>query len=275
MAIWYIELSCRRAAGKWQMHIPDSFTVYKEGCRDMYICDIHSHLLPGIDDGSPDWETTMRMLKASRDAGVQEIIATPHYLPWHRHNIAKKIPELCREAETRAKRDLGIDIRIYPGEELYYHRELPDALAEGRALTLANSRSVLVEFPEQAAWSDLQFAAGQLGRSGYQMILAHFERYGALRRPGRIDELLSMGVRIQSNIGEMNGGFWNSTRRWLIRQYREERIHFVGSDMHNLSTRPPIKASSLEWFQQNLPEGYRKKIFHDNALEIIRSRSEG
>lgn len=239
----------------------------------MHICDIHSHILPGIDDGSPDWETTMTMLKDAWRAGVREIIATPHYLPWQKHPIAQKVPDLCREAEQRAARDLGIEMKIFPGEELYYHRELPEALEEGKALTLAGSRSILVEFPETAAWSDLQFAAGQLGRSGYQMILAHFERYRSLRTSGRVEELLAMGVRIQSNIGEMNGGFWNSTRRWLIRQYRAERIHFVASDMHNLSTRPPMKASSLVWFEKNLTESYRNKIFRDNAWNIIHPRN--
>lgn len=65
----------------------------------MHICDIHSHILPGIDDGSPDWETTLVMLKDAWKAGVREIIATPHYLPWQKHPIAQKVPALCQEAE--------------------------------------------------------------------------------------------------------------------------------------------------------------------------------
>lgn len=235
----------------------------------MCICDIHSHLLPALDDGSQDWKTTLGMMDASWKAGVRAIIATPHYLPWQTHVIAAQVQPLCRVAEERAKRELGIDMRVYPGEELYYHRELPDAIEAGKALTLAGSRYVLVEFSEQENWSVIQSAAGQLGREGFQMILAHFERYGALRKAGRVEELLDMGVRIQSNIGEMRGSFWNSTRRWLIRQYKAEHIQFVGSDMHNLDSRPPMQAASLDWFEQNLSDNYRRKLFLENAEEIL------
>lgn len=62
----------------------------------MHICDIHSHILPGIDNGSPDWETTMAMLKDAWKAGVREIIATPNYLPWQKHPIAQKIQPFAR-----------------------------------------------------------------------------------------------------------------------------------------------------------------------------------
>ncbi|MDO4418704.1 MAG: hypothetical protein Q4C02_10565, partial [Eubacteriales bacterium] len=147
------------------------------------IWDIHSHCLPGIDDGAKDWEMSLRMLQASWDSGVRTVIATPHYLPWRSHPLgADLVRDLCTEAEDRCRRELGIRLRILPGEELYFHNSIVEDLREGRALTLAGTRTVLVEFSERVPWTELSAGLIQLCRSGYRPILAHAERYGCLRK---------------------------------------------------------------------------------------------
>ena len=233
------------------------------------ICDIHSHLLPGLDDGSKDWETTLHMIKTEYEAGVRMIFATSHYLPWRRTIIAEQIPSLCDEVEQRARSELGIEMKIIPGQELYYHLELPEAIAEGKALTLAGSSYILVEFDEQIPWQEMQKALQNLQRAGYRVIIAHCERFGCIREEKHLEAVLSMGVRLQSNVQEMSAGLFDKTRKWLAKRYADQQISFLGSDMHNLTKRPPMDEKQLKWFGKSLGEEYRQKLYWRNAEQIL------
>lgn len=95
------------------------------------ICDIHTHILPGIDDGASDWEMSLAMVKAAAGAKVGMIIATPHYLPWKSDNHTEQIEPLCRELMYRSKKFLDTDITILPGQEIFYHQDLLEELQNG------------------------------------------------------------------------------------------------------------------------------------------------
>ena len=235
---------------------------------DLPITDIHSHILPGIDDGSADWDMTLQMLQMSWDAGVRRLIATPHYLPWRKTIIAEQVPDLCLEAEGRAERELGIRMEIYPGQELYYHRDIMKDLESGRALPLAGSRCVLVEFDEQVPWREMLRAMELFSRSRWQMILAHAERFSAIRDPENLQTALELGILLQSNAEEMGHGFLNGTTRWLKKRYAAREIMFIGSDMHNVSGRPPLTRKSLQWTEK-LDREYREELLCRNAEKIL------
>ena len=120
------------------------------------IIDIHSHILPGVDDGSDSLETSYRMLEiASRD-GISQIILTPHNKPAHRnvppHRIIKRMQQLQDELDLRR-----IDIKLYPGSELYYRDGIAEELEDGEAMTLVGSHYVLMEFAP-----DVEYARRQL-----------------------------------------------------------------------------------------------------------------
>ena len=236
--------------------------------KDLQITDMHCHVLPGIDDGAKDWDMSLEMMRRSWEAGVRTLIATPHYLPWRHTIIAGKVPELCREASARAEKELGISLPVWPGQELYYHRDILHDLESGRALSLAGSRYVLVEFDEQIPWRELQTAAEQFSRSRWQMIIAHVERFSALRDPAHLQEVLELGVQLQSNAEEMTHGFLNGTTRWLKKRYAAQEILYLGSDMHNLDSRPPISRSALQWTDR-LENDYRNSLLHGNAARIL------
>ncbi len=229
------------------------------------ICDIHSHILPALDDGAKNWDETMEMLRTAYDSGVRAIIATPHYLPWKERRSAERIASLCQEAMERAKRDLGIDILIYAGNELYYHQELPEALESGDALTLAGSKYILVEFSEGVAFKEMKHALESLQRSGYRVILAHCERYICIREERSLEEILEMGVLLQSNAEEIERGMFDQTKRWLTKRYKAQQISFIGSDMHHITRRKPLSPSQVSWYERKLPEDYRRRLFYENA----------
>ena len=109
------------------------------------IIDIHSHILPGVDDGAKTLEEALGTLMEAQRQGIEKIIVTPHYHPGRYivtpAQIREKLALLSAECRKR-----NICVELYPGQECFYHSGMSDALLNGKALTMAGSRYVLVEF---------------------------------------------------------------------------------------------------------------------------------
>ena len=224
------------------------------------ICDIHCHILPGIDDGSRNWDMTLQMVQQSWDAGVRTMIATPHYLPWRERLRGETVLSLVEEARKKVASELGIEMTILPGEELYYHSGLLEELEQGKALTMAGSRYVMLEFAEDAPYSEIRMAVQRFQRSPWKPILAHIERYGALRKKQHLEEILTMNAQLQSNAEEMQRGLFDSTKRWLRKCYDARYISYIGSDAHDVTDRPPLSEENLKWFRENIDKEYRTQL---------------
>ena len=228
--------------------------------------DIHSHVLPGIDDGARDWDTTMAMIRKAADSGIGTIVATPHYLPWIEPIPIPKVRELCKEAESRFESLYRESVNILPGGELYYHSQLVDELEAGRVPTLNGTGAVLVEFSTAISFSELIKGVTELDSAGYTVIVAHIERYDCLRaKNDGAERLRDSGALLQSNISEIGGGFFDGTTRWLKGLYRHEIISFTASDMHNLKRRPPISEKDLDNLRRTVPEYYFGQLMCENA----------
>ena len=197
--------------------------------------DFHSHILPGIDDGSQSVEESLRLLDALREQGVDTVIATPHYVADHRS------PEsfLARRADAWARLRpalpenaprilLGAEVRYYPG--ISRMEELPVLCTEGTDL-------LLLEMPF-TKWSERQLQEVlELIRCGrFTVIMAHIERYYAQQKRAVWDQLLENGALMQ-----VNADVFRSLvgRVWALRLLREERIQLLGSDCHDSEQRPP------------------------------------
>ena len=107
--------------------------------------DIHTHILPGIDDGSRDWAQTERMMQLQSEQGVTDIIATPHFDMEQNYQNPQKLRELVEEANVHA-RESGIEITFYTGCEVLYTPGVLEAYRKGDILTLADSQYLLLEF---------------------------------------------------------------------------------------------------------------------------------
>lgn len=234
--------------------------------REIY--DIHTHLLPSVDDGAYDWDTCLQMIEKSWNSGVRQIIATPHYLPWETGQKPGQIKTLCHEAEKKAWEQLGRRIRIFQGQEIYFHMDMVEKLEKGEILTLAGSRYVLVEFAPDAAFSLIYRGVKQIRRGQYYPVLAHAERYGCLRQEERLADIVRAGALLQVNVGAFCGVFPDKIRQWSRKQLLNRRIDFVASDMHNLKSRPPILRTQLGWLEKRLDEEYKRELLNLNANRI-------
>lgn len=232
-------------------------------------CDIHTHILPGIDDGARDWDMCLEMIDRAWEGGVRRIIATPHYLPWKdKKPNPLHIVRLCNEVQRRARRELGYEIIIYPGQEIYYHVDMIDGIRRGEILTMAGTRHILVEFPIDISAGQLKQAVRHICEAQYLPILAHIERYECLRNSETMEETAGLGALFQINIKSLQGGVLNQTTRWCRHQLLERKIDFLASDMHNLSSRPPTSYEMLDWVGKKLDREYQRDILLRNALRM-------
>ena len=231
--------------------------------------DIHAHVLPGVDHGAKDWDTSLDMLVRSARCGVKTIIATPHHFPWEHNATKKEICQLCIEARERLSDKYGILMDIYPGNEIYYGVDIVETLEKGKALTLAGSRYVLVEFDQEDSYQTLRKAVRELRYNRYIPIIAHVERYYCMHNIEKIAELKEMGALLQVNVSSLQGGLFdarsNMTKGWL----KQGVVDFVASDMHDLVERPPLSRDRLQWIQKKLHPQYQDKLLFSNAESII------
>lgn len=233
------------------------------------ICDMHSHILPGIDDGAQNMEETMQTLREAYQQGVRAVIATPHYYPEKYEPDAQTIQKLCREVRQQCVRE-DLDIRIYTGQECLYYSALADKLDQGEVLTLAGSRYVLIEFLPDSPYVQMHQGLANLQQHGYYPVLAHFERYECLEKKERLQELKERGVLLQMNFDTFTRKkHWFQKNRWgeLL---KNGTVDLVGSDCHGTHFRPYHARESIRWMETHLNDEIRQRILVRNVQRILR-----
>ena len=244
------------------------------GVQNMKKIDMHAHVLPGIDDGAKTWDACLEMLKKSAENGVDQVIATPHYLPWKKSASPDEVRKLCIQAKEKLFEKHGIAMDIYPGNEIYYNVDAIQNLKKGLILTLAESRYVLVEFDTGAPFQVFCRAIKDFQDERYIPIIAHVERYGCLRQPEKMRELKEMGALFQMNIRTIQGGILDANSRWAKKRLKKKEIDFLASDMHDATKRSPILKEELYWVQKTLEPQYQKALLYKNVQRILDSTRE-
>lgn len=236
----------------------------------MNIIDIHAHILPGVDDGSADLDESRRMLQEAYSQGIRAIIATPHY---HRGQDIEKLKELTGILRQEAKQ-LDPGYGIFLGQELMDSEDVLDELRKGHALTMAESRYVLIEFLPNVSYSRLYQRLRQLKTAGYLPIVAHAERYSCLREEGRMEELAAGGNLIQMNYRSLSGSVLNKNTRWCRRQVLCGNVHLLGTDMHNMAARAPKVREAMAWLERRLSKTELHRLVKKNPEHIL-NKKEG
>ena len=162
-------------------------------------------------------------------------------------------------------------MELYLGHELGYHSGCLDALHSGRCRTLADSRYVLVDFPEGVEFFEIDNAVDALLRDGYIPILAHAERYSCLhKRVSWIEWYVDQGGVIQINASSVTGDWGASAQKQWIRLVRDGLAHVISSDAHNLSTRPPLMSVCMGFLEKYCDEETIRLLTWENAWRIVR-----
>ena len=195
--------------------------------------DIHTHIIPFVDDGSPDLETSINMIKHEIDIGVTEIICTPHHI-YHRYEASVEvIKERFNFLEEEVKR-LNLPIKLYLGQEICYsHREdIIAMLKAGELLTLNNSNRVLLEFSFTREPEDILDIIYNFNVNGYEVIIAHVERYEWMDY-NKVLALRNEGALIQINSNSYLGLTTWKEKRFVKKLLKHNLVDFVASDTHS------------------------------------------
>ncbi|MGO9547578.1 MAG: tyrosine-protein phosphatase [Rhodomicrobium sp.] len=201
--------------------------------------DVHSHLLPGIDDGAPDFETSIAMARIYVSQGVECVACTPHILPGLYHNTGPQIRRAIAELQMRLD-DAGIALKLVTGADNHIVPDFVEGLRRGHLLTLADSAYVLVEPPHHVAPARLEDLFFNVLLGGYVPVLTHPERLSWIESKYDVIERLSArGVWMQITSGSLRGSFGRRPRYWAERMLEEGLVHILATDSHNLTSRPP------------------------------------
>lgn len=195
--------------------------------------DIHTHIIPFVDDGSPDLETSINMIKHEIDIGVTEIICTPHHI-YHRYEASVEvIKERFNFLKEEVER-LNLPIKLYLGQEICYsHREdIIAMLKAGELLTLNNTNRVLLEFSFTREPEDILDVIYNFNVNGYEVIIAHVERYTWMDY-NKVLALRNEGALIQINSNSYLGLTTWKEKRFVKKLLKHNLVDFVASDTHS------------------------------------------
>ena len=194
--------------------------------------DIHSHLIPGIDDGAPDLETSVALIKGLQALGFKKLITTPHIMA----DLYPNTPEIIREglADVRAALEAeNIDIAIDAAAEYLMDEGFADKIQAGNLLTLGDNY-VLVEMSFISPPPNLDQLLFQLQTKGYRPIMAHPERYSYYGSDlSNFERLKDRGCLLQLNLLSLSGYYGPDVRRVAVKMLQTGLFDLAGTDLHH------------------------------------------
>ena len=233
-----------------------------------HVIDFHSHILPGIDDGSKSVEESLEMLREMAKQGITHVVATPHFYP--QSDTPERFLKRRAKAEAALRKAMaGYDElpELSIGAEVYYFRGMSDSEALSE-LTIDKKRCILIEMPS-APWTGAMYQELEdlSVKRGLLPVIAHLDRYiGPFCTHGIPKRLASIPVLVQANAEFF---LQRGTIRMALRLLREEKIHLLGSDCHNLSSRAPNLGAALQKIEAKLGKhilgrvhAYEKFVFN-------------
>jgi protein-tyrosine phosphatase len=213
--------------------------------------DFHSHILPGVDDGSRSVEESLEMLRAEARQGIGTVVATPHFYANHDtpERFLRRRAAAWEMLQTAMAQEAGLP-EVILGAEVYYFSGISDSDQLHR-LTIGQKRYIMLEMPT-LPWTQNMYQEMEniYTKHGITPIIAHIDRYiSPLRHRQILDRLEELPVLVQAN-----SDFFlrPMTAPLALRMLKEKRIHLLGSDCHNCSTRKPELGRAIEKIEKHL-----------------------
>ena len=214
--------------------------------------DWHSHILPRMDDGSHDTAESVLLVNMQKSQGVETVIATPHF--YANDETVDSFLDRRKNAFELLKTELPEGSpEILLGAEVRYYQGISrmDGL---KALRIEGSKLLLLEMP-MSSWTEcmIRELVEMSGSNNIKIVLAHIERYLNLQTKNTWSRILESGILMQSNASFFTSF---SSKRKALTLLKEDNIHFIGSDCHNLTSRPPQIGKAFEIIKKKLGEDY-------------------
>ncbi len=226
--------------------------------------DIHTHILPYVDDGSSSINKSIELIKYEISQGVTDIFVTPHYFLFRGYISTYKDNLKLFNYLTQEVRKQNLNINLHLGNEIYYTQETLKYLEEKRVIPLGNSKYVLIEFSIYNDTGDIPEAINDLTALGYIPIIAHPERYRYLTDIIDYKMMKKMGAKIQINVGAILGEYGSKVKRGVFKLIEENIVDFVASDIHDF--RKNGLKTGYEIIKKKFSQIIADKLFNNNAI---------
>lgn len=194
--------------------------------------DVHSHILFNVDDGSKSIKESIELLKRMSLVGFKYVYLTPHFIFGSNYdNVSNDVNSKFNELKNRLIEE-KIDINIILGNEIYFDNKLLDNI---KLVNKINDSFLLIELPLRDRINDLYRFISNISDMGYNIILAHPERYSVIQMDySLLNKLKNSGVYFQVNYGSIIGEYGNRARKLVKYMYKNNFVDYLGTDLHSL-----------------------------------------
>lgn len=228
--------------------------------------DLHSHILPELDDGSGSLAESLAMARMAVESGITAIAATPH-CAWDRRDDVLESWQLL----SQALKENGIPLELYPGMEIFGTADTLQLLREGKLLTLNGSRYPLVEFEFRGSGETQTQLLQQLCEAGYRPLVAHPERYSYIQRdPTLLNRWYRMGCLMQVNRGSLLGRFGRQPQAVAVEMVERGFAVAVATDAHGYLNRTPWMRDVREMLTHEVSSLCAKNLLRVNPEKILK-----
>jgi len=233
------------------------------------LVDIHSHVLYGMDDGSKTFEQSIEMLKMAAAAGTTELVCTPHA-----NRDYKFEPLVIRERLKELEAGIGGGLRLYTGCDFHLSYEnIQDASTRPRKYTINQARYLLVEFSELLIFRNTAEIFGRLQEAGMMPIITHPERNQLLTmRLQEIAKWVESGAYVQVTGQSLLGKFGKKAAEFARTLLDRGLVHFIASDGHDLTFRPPTMNEAHAWLMKNYGQSTADALCIDNPRATLKGQ---
>lgn len=231
------------------------------------IIDMHTHILPGVDDGARTMEDSLEMARVAVNSGVRVMVATPH---------SNREPRFASQVESRVRalqyrlRCEGIPLRVLPGMEIFVDRDTPARLAEGELLPLNGTRYALVEFSFEEDPLFIDESLHEVRAARFVPVVAHPERYACVGEdPQMAAEWRRRGYGVQVNKGSLLGRFGERIQHTAVKLLMDGLVTAVASDAHSPEVRTPDMAPMARFLSEALSPAAERTLLWDNPRRLL------
>jgi len=233
------------------------------------VIDIHSHILPEVDDGPKSWETAVAMCRMAAQDGIEQMVATPHandrYF-YDREYLSSLLQDLQQRIGGTPQLSLGCDFHLSL-------ENMQAALVTPEKYRIGSSRYLLVEFSNFSIPAQIDDWLSQMVERGTRPIITHPERNPIVQQSGeRVLQWLERGCAVQVTASAITG-FWGSKARdlaqWLL---KEKAVHFLATDAHDTARRPPVLSAARRIVAKQFGEELAQALVEENPRAVVNNQ---
>ena len=232
--------------------------------------DIHTHILPEVDDGSPNMDISLMMAEAAARSGVGMVAATCHSNQEQFENFeSERLRQRFEDLQQEIARE-RIPVELVRGMEIWGVGALRDKIRSGRLIPLNRSRFYLVEVPFDMEPEEILGQLMEILALGKVPVLAHPERYYCVQdRPSWVYEWRMLGVLAQMNKGSILGRYGEYAKDAVHHMLEQRLISFIGSDAHHIRYRTPMMSEAYDAVAHYYGRRYADRIFYENPKNLL------